>query len=69
VALGERSDERPGRRIMCIPCIGSCSDPRLADGNAVDIATAGSRTQSVASYYSDCAVCHRMLIKPDVLLE
>lgn len=44
VAHGERSDERLGRCIIGIPCIGSCSDPRLADRNAVDIATAGSRT-------------------------
>ena len=45
------------RALGAVPCIGSCSGPRLADLNAEDIATAGSRTPPVASYYSDCTVC------------
>jgi hypothetical protein len=69
LALGERSDDRPGRCIIGIPCIGSSSDPRLAELNAVTIATAGSRTHAVASYYSDCALCDLMILKPNVLLE
>lgn len=47
----------PMRALGAVPCIGSCSVPRLADLNAEDIATAGSRTAPVASYNYDCAVC------------
>lgn len=55
--LSWHSVSGPMRALGAVPCIGSCSDPRLADLKAEDIATAGSRTPPVASYYSDCAVC------------